>query len=231
MQYYSNSTLASSLALEEKLRVLSKQHPQGATVFWEDGQKRRLRKLSISERFFQKVDKNGPIPQHRPELGRCWTWIGHKQQLGYGMFTIRGKWFSAHRVSYNLLIGPIPEGLHSDHLCRNHSCVNPHHIEPVTPKENCHRGIGPSAINAVKTHCERGHELNEKNTYLTKQKKGRDGFRRCCRKCVIIRKRAYRLRLRAKAAKLKSNVDLPTTTLQSESLPPQTVVFVQIPLL
>lgn len=70
----------------------------------------------------------------------------------------------AHRVSYETFVGPIPAGLTLDHLCRNTLCINPAHLEPVTIKENVLRGDGPTARNARKTHCDRGHAFDETNT-------------------------------------------------------------------
>lgn len=99
-----------------------------------------------------------PIPIRRtPD---CWEWVGSRSQDGYGVVTIRdprkvGRY--AHRVVYEALVGPIPEGLTIDHLCRNRGCVNPDHLEPVTVRENTLRGVGPTAINARKDRCVRGH--------------------------------------------------------------------------
>lgn len=68
----------------------------------------------------------------------CWTWTGSKHPLGYGMAKALGERY-AHRVSYRLHRGPIPEGLTIDHLCRNRSCVNPAHLEVVSLAENIRR--------------------------------------------------------------------------------------------
>ncbi|MGJ5736690.1 HNH endonuclease [Streptomyces caniscabiei] len=119
-------------------------------------------------RFFSKVDKDGPIPKHRIELGPCWLWKACKDSSGYGSFRYQGRTTSAHRFSYVVLAGgTIPDGLQLDHLCRTRHCVRPDHLEPVTPQENILRSEAPSAANARKTHCARGHEFNEQNTYTT----------------------------------------------------------------
>ena len=93
----------------------------------------------------------------------------------------------AHRVSWELLVGPIPEGLELDHLCRNHGCVNPDHLEPVTHAVNVRRGRGGTSW-AQKKHCPQGHPYDDANTYLYR---GRRSCRECSRqKCL----RQYRRR-------------------------------------
>src|SRR3990167_2682493 len=100
------------------------------------------------------------------DWSRCWLWTATKTRTGYGHLRSqpwRGE--TTHRFFYELLVGPIAEGLELDHLCRNRACVNPLHLEPVTARINTLRGLGPSARNARKTHCARGHEFTEENTY------------------------------------------------------------------
>jgi hypothetical protein len=96
----------------------------------------------------------------------CWEWKAGKDSNGYGNHRHKGKATGAHRVSYELIISSIPEGLELDHLCRNRSCVNPYHLEPVTHKENTRRGL-------IKTHCVRGHPRTPEN--LTRNR---------CRECM-----------------------------------------------
>jgi hypothetical protein len=73
--------------------------------------------------------------------GECWPWRGATNQRGYGNFMLTdGATAKSHRVTYELLVGPIPEGLELDHTCRNTGCVNPAHLEPVTHAENIRRG-------------------------------------------------------------------------------------------
>jgi hypothetical protein len=122
------------------------------------------------ERFWEQVDKTGE---------GCWLWLGCLHDFGYGMFSVRQRRVYAHRFAYELLVGPIPDGLEIDHLCRNPRCVNPEHLEPVTHAENILRGEAPSAHNARKTHWVRGHRFNRENTYVVKATGAR-----MCRRCV-----------------------------------------------
>ncbi|MEU8920304.1 HNH endonuclease signature motif containing protein [Kitasatospora sp. NPDC048545] len=92
-------------------------------------------------RFWAKVDKNGPTPENRPTLGPCWIWTGYiHAPSGYGQYGLRNGTRLVHRISYQYLVGPIPKGLHLDHLCRRRECCRPDHLEPVTPRENLRRG-------------------------------------------------------------------------------------------
>lgn len=121
------------------------------------------------------------IRKYIHQTGDCWVWTGAKSSNGYGNYWNRG----AHRVVYELLVGEIPKGKQLDHLCRNRSCVNPEHLEPVTQKENLLRGIGQCAINAKKTECKRGHIFSSENTYVWRGK-------RICRECSKIRQEVYK---------------------------------------
>lgn len=87
----------------------------------------------------------------------CWLWKASTTTLGYGQVQFEGRLRRAHRVVFETLVGPIPPGLQLDHLCRNPGCVNPAHLEPVTPRENTLRGLAPSAVNSRKIHCPQGH--------------------------------------------------------------------------
>ena len=136
----------------------------------------------LSERIARKVCVD--------EFG-CWEWVGSTSESRgrrhYGILWVGGKNKKAHRVVYEELVGPIPEGLTLDHLCKNTICVNPSHLGPVTIAENILRGVGPPAQNSRKTHCIHGHEFNEENTYVTPQ----NGFRQCLTCQRIGRRRRY----------------------------------------
>ena len=118
--------------------------------------------------------------------GDCWEWTGPKDRKGYGRAGRRG---SAHRVVYELVVGPIPDNLQLDHLCRNHGCCRPDHCEPVPCRENLMRGKTLAAANAAKTHCSRGHEYTTENT---EEYRGR----RKCRTCRAAESRAAYLKRR-----------------------------------
>jgi hypothetical protein len=97
----------------------------------------------------------------------CWNWLGRLNTSGYGQMDFQGRARVVHRVAYEVLVGPLPEGLPDlDHLCRNRRCVNPAHMEPVSRRENVRRGTGHTAINMKKTHCIRGHEFSPQNTLI-----------------------------------------------------------------
>ena len=132
----------------------------------------------LEERFWPKVRKTDG----------CWEWLANRTKSGHGHIGTGGanpKKVYAHRVAYELLIGPIPDGLELDHICRNPGCVNPAHLEAVTHRENVLRGFSPTAHNARKTHCKRGHEFTDANTYVS------PSGGRYCRACRVVRDHSY----------------------------------------
>ncbi len=140
-------------------------------------------------RFWAKVDRDGPLLS--PYLGRCWVWTGATSPKGYGHFLLDGAVWQAHRAAYALFVGPIPEGLTVDHLCRVRNCVNFVHLETVTMYENTLRGNGGRLAGermSAKTHCLRGHPYDETNTAWRKSARGRPA--RSCLACNRERDRA-----------------------------------------
>jgi hypothetical protein len=132
-----------------------------------------FRGLPLEERFWAKVRKT-------PD---CWLWTGSTVGTwGYGQVSIGRRRIPVHRYAYELLVGPIPDGLVIDHLCRVPHCVNPAHLEPVTEQVNILRGTGITAVNATKTACIHGHLFTAENTYIWHGK-------RICRACVTERDR------------------------------------------
>lgn len=118
----------------------------------------------------------GKYAQRIDMTAGCWIWLGTRSTRGYGRIFQGGKPLQAHRVIYELLVGPIPIGMTIDHLCRNRLCVNPSHLEPVTDRVNRMRGMSPPAISARRNHCARGHEYTLESTRIN------DGAR-VCRVC------------------------------------------------
>lgn len=94
---------------------------------------------SIEDRFWPRVDKDGPVPPHRPELGRCWVWTGAAPGFGYGVMGVGGGYrrnSGTHRVSWEIHHGPIPDDLHVLHKCDNPPCVRPEHLFLGTQRDN-----------------------------------------------------------------------------------------------
>lgn len=118
----------------------------------------------------------------------CWIWSGSCFPNGYGRMKVEGRDRPAHRLSYEAFVGPIPEGLVIDHLCKVPLCINPEHLEPVTVQENSLRSsVSVAAVNAGKTHCANGHPFDSANTGLRK-----DNGNRYCKVCHQDRKRKAR---------------------------------------
>lgn len=126
----------------------------------------------------------------------CWPWIGKLHKYGYGLISVGDQWRRAHRVSYELTVGPIPDDSDLDHtchrpedcpggsLCPHRRCVNPAHLRPVTNAEN-HRADRISSLHRDKTHCPQGHEYTPENTKRIPSRPNA----RYCRECHRISER------------------------------------------
>lgn len=137
---------------------------------------------TLESRFWSRVNKDGPVPDYRPELGPCWLWTGGLNQ-GYGRLVISHRPYRvvpAHQFAYEMIVGPVSEGLELDHLCRVRACVRPEHLEAVTHRVNVLRGESPMAEHATKTHCPRGHAYTPDNTWLQERQ---GGVSRKCKQC------------------------------------------------
>lgn len=128
----------------------------------------------LLKRFLSKVAIDG---------AGCWIWLGHWNRQGYGNFRVGGRHVAAHRVAHQLFIGPIPDGLTIDHLCRVTSCVNPLHLEAVTMRENTLRGQSPTVLLHHAGTCIKGHPIAGDNTI------GKGRVR--CRQCAQERTARY----------------------------------------
>lgn len=117
--------------------------------------------------------------QHSQPEG-CWEWDGAHTTAGYSTASLNRRPIYLHRFAYERMVGPIPEGLELDHLCRNRGCFNPAHLEAVTHAENMRRGHWSS-----KTHCPKGHPYDAENTRINNANGGRE-----CRACIRARKAA-----------------------------------------
>lgn len=167
-----------------------------------DDQRRKPKRTPLAERFMAKVEKRGG--------DGCWEWTGHVMENGYGQAAVEsGIHRLAHRVSYELHVGPIPEGLVIDHrchsddkscsggdACRHRRCVNPDHLEPVTQTENMIRGrIGEAnrARAAEQTQCKHGHPFSGENLFYREARgKKQRACRACSRKAGMLSERRRR---------------------------------------
>ena len=135
--------------------------------------------------------------QHRVTIDHvgCWIWKHSTSKGGYVWTRMNGQRGAGHRLVYELLVGPIPDGLELDHLCRVHNCLNPDHLEPVTKAENIRRGYSFSAMRARRTDCPNGHPFSGPN--LINEPRGRR-----CRECTRVKdaKAWQRRKIRNRAA-------------------------------
>lgn len=137
-------------------------------------------------RFWSYVDRRGDT--------ECWPWTGATGRGGYGRSRRDGGHIYAHRQAYELIVGPIADGLTLDHLCRNTACVNPAHLEPVTLATNLLRSENPWAVNARRAECRNGHRFTEENTRYA------PNGTRVCKTCAREASRRHNARRRGDVA-------------------------------
>lgn len=146
-------------------------------------------------RYFPRADTlaEALALRYEVQVDGCWMWRGGRKATGYGSLTWNGDTKSAHQWAWLVANGLVPEGLELDHLCRVKLCVNPAHLDAVTPAENARRAApykarGKANNNGAKTHCLHGHPYEGANLYVS-------GGRRYCRTCKRERMARYRAAL------------------------------------
>lgn len=136
---------------------------------------------------FQPIPLASRLNFYSRQNGDCIEWTGPLDRGGYGHVSVGKLTARAHRASYEVAFGPIPAGLQIDHLCRNRACINPAHLEAVTPRENILRAMRFNGLGPFKTECKRGHAFTPENTYHYRGT-------RACRTCKVNSTRLIRQR-------------------------------------
>lgn len=146
-----------------------------------------MKKIDPIIRFWSHVNKNGPIPEHRKELGQCWLWTASLDGRGYGQIGVDKKMLRAHRFAYTILKGKIPPSKKLDHLCRNRICVNPSHLEPKSNRDNilAEGSLSNPRLNILKTHCPKQHPYSGKNLGVISTSKHR--YCKTCNREKVLR--------------------------------------------
>ena len=157
----------------------------------------------MNTRFWNRVNKGGPVPTHKPELGPCWLWTGYQNHRGYGQASFNGKVMLTHRISFTIQRGRLPlAGMKICHHCDNPSCVRPDHLFEGTDSDNMRDAVSkgrlPTLIdgrtnnpNTQKTHCKNGHPFSPENTKIRMRNGKQSG-----RSCIICMRNSAREKAR-----------------------------------
>lgn len=138
---------------------------------------KNIPKFDDHERFLSKIRIN--------KNSECWEWQLRLSDGGYGIFSIKGEDYKAHRVSYAIFNGNISNTMDIDHKCRNRSCVNPEHLRNVPRSINItENSLAPACENNTKKCCKYGHEFTPENIVKVICRSGKEG--RKCRQCELI---------------------------------------------
>ena len=150
-----------------------------------------VRAETTERKFWEKVNKLGPVPAHCPEIGNCWEWTGTLSRAGYGMLITLRKPVKAHRWSFSKYVGPIVNGNNVCHHCDNKKCIRPSHLFQGTARDNVHDCIRKGRFTtgpASHTHCKYGHEFSGKNMAVKPRPGGKT--ERVCLICAYLRNKA-----------------------------------------
>lgn len=145
-----------------------------------------MKRWTLDESYKRLISYITPEPN-----SGCWLWLGVCDTANYGRIMIQTKRVMAHRWLYEYLKGPIKAGYQLDHKCRVTSCVNPNHLQPVSPYENTLRGTAPAIKRALSKTCINGHAFTPENSRIIYDKR-EDRYNRTCRKCWNEYMRKYR---------------------------------------
>lgn len=161
--------------------------------------------MSYEDRFLQKVFKTES----------CWLWVGAVNSKGYGSFTFNGKRILAHRYSYILNKGEIPEGMFICHTCDNPACVNPEHLWIGSPLENMVDMFSKGRQgyqNKKQTHCRKGHSFDEFGFIVYIKKTGRQSGQewRTCKECKRLSNEARNIKRRKNKSGVGGQMDKAT---------------------
>lgn len=144
----------------------------------------------VSKKIFDRMSKK------LKKVGDCLVWTGSLTYQGYGQFMIEGKNYRIHRLFWVYHKGRASIYKVMDHICRNRACCNVNHLRLVTQKENALSGVGVTAANSRKTHCDSGHRFTDSNIYRMGRKKYR-----MCRKCHVVSVAKYKKKQRQALSK------------------------------